>query len=381
MLLPQQTSTGLVASSSINPSDEIPIGPQIFPYGNPSIARSNIEPYIATDYRTNGTNNFENLYPTNNYRKNSISSKNQSKDAFQAIGYGTTQTPNYDSNSYKTIEFEKKEHNLINPNISTITNGYQLVTSYRPVSTTTYTPIVKTSYVPVTITTVDGVEINSSNSFFENSQISPNTVPLPAPVQVSDIPIPKPKPIPQASLVPFIYVPQPHSHYVSNYPIYDEESRRIRSYISTNPNHYENLVFDGNYFTSSYNPNGFVSTRTTNLGRNNSLNIGLNRSFNGFNTSNLSKVNTGLNTSFKGIKNGFNKYNSGFNSKLNTFNSNNGELSGLSKRLANNVNSGINNLGNNVSNEVNNFRNKVSNINNELNGSNNFTDNIRTKFN
>ena len=318
MIIPKQTSTGLIGTSTVNPLDEIPIGPQIFPYGNPSLARSSIEPYIATDYSANGTNFVENLSKSNSYGENSISSKNQLKDLYQSVGYGTTQSPNYDLHSHKTIDFENKGYNIANPNASSITTGYQLVTSYRPISTTTYTPIIKTSYVPVTVTTIDGIQINSSNSFFENSQISSNTVPLPAPIQVSDIPIPKPKPIPQASLVPFISV-QPQSHYVSNYPIYDEESRRVRSYLSIDPNFYQNLTLNANYNTLSYNPNGFGSTRGANLLKNNSLNMGLN-------TGSLNKVNTGLNTSFNGANNGFNKYNNDLNNRSNRFDSNNDEF-------------------------------------------------------
>ena len=106
----QPTSSGMVTHSAVNPTDEIPVGPQVYPYGTPQIAESNVNPYLSTTYQKAITaiptaTNVEVVQPV---------------AAVQEV----YQTP---------------------PVISRI--GYQKVVRYKPVTTTTLVPQVFTSYV------------------------------------------------------------------------------------------------------------------------------------------------------------------------------------------------------------------------------------------
>ena len=51
-----QGAAGMVAYSAANPQDEIPVGPQVFPYGNPQNIESQVEPYLASGYNAGATN-------------------------------------------------------------------------------------------------------------------------------------------------------------------------------------------------------------------------------------------------------------------------------------------------------------------------------------
>ena len=106
----QPTSSGLVTHSAVNPTDEIPVGPQVYPYGTPKLAESRVNPYLSTSYQKTITaiptaTNVEVVQPV---------------AAVQEV----YQTP---------------------PVISRI--GYQKVVRYKPVTTTTLVPQVFTSYV------------------------------------------------------------------------------------------------------------------------------------------------------------------------------------------------------------------------------------------
>ncbi len=106
----QPTSSGMVTHSAVNPTDEIPVGPQVYPYGTPKLAETNVNPYLSTTYQKAITaiptaTNVEVVQPV---------------AAVQEV----YQTP---------------------PVISRI--GYQKVVRYKPVTTTTLVPQVFTSYV------------------------------------------------------------------------------------------------------------------------------------------------------------------------------------------------------------------------------------------
>ena len=66
-------ASGMVAPSATNPFDEVPIGPQVFPFGTPSVNQSQINPYYATNYQTGQTAanvipSTEQVYPATNYK-------------------------------------------------------------------------------------------------------------------------------------------------------------------------------------------------------------------------------------------------------------------------------------------------------------------------
>ena len=50
MMASQITPTGMVTYSATNPLDQIPVGPQVFPFGAPTVDQSLVEPYQASVY-------------------------------------------------------------------------------------------------------------------------------------------------------------------------------------------------------------------------------------------------------------------------------------------------------------------------------------------
>ena len=172
-------SSGMVAASPTNPLDEIPIGPQVFPYGTPSLTQSQVEPYRATNYGKVSTVTTE-AYPSTVYQ----------------------------SNVQQVVEVPQVETVVVPSTIQTVTpvvqtsTQYQNVTRYKPVLKTSYVPRVVTNYVPMTVNSAVSPLVSTTGSVALNTS---------AYVQPSFIPS-----VPVAS----------SGHFVSNVPVYENDPRR-----------------------------------------------------------------------------------------------------------------------------------------------------------
>ena len=343
-MMSQYPSTGMVTTSPTNPLDEIPIGPQIFPYGTPTVAESRVEPYQSTNYQQGVTQiQSTDTYPSTTYQTlgdaTTYTSEYQTTDAIPLTNYGesvitnyqttevlpstnieTVQQGVYDLGAYQTTEYQ----NLVTPAVST---GYKTVVRYKPVTKTVYVPQVTTKYVPVPVDSETSGVINPAiptpNPIIQQSLTNPQTVPLPAPVQapaMSILPPPLAMPAPPA--------PMPgDTHFIKNYPIYENDPRRIAGSLAINPSTVQALN------------NANLSTSITPVGVVPSQGVGL-----GLNTGNLGGLNTGLNTTNLGGLNQLNNIGTG----LNTLGSVGTGLNNLGTGLNNlgSVDTGLNNLGN-----------------------------------
>ena len=198
-------SSGLVAPSATNPLDEVPIGPQVFPFGTPTAAQSQVNPYTATNYQAGQT------------AQNVIQSTTQ---AYPATAYQSSATQILDTGAYQTSEvipttyqnasvqqgvIDASAYNQLGEAVTasvgyqtvpttSLTNGYQTVVNYKPVTKTVMVPKVVTKYVPMPVNS--SVTGPMTNSMFQETPLPP------VPIGRGD-------------------------HYVSNYPIYENDPRRI----------------------------------------------------------------------------------------------------------------------------------------------------------
>ena len=157
-MMSQYPSTGMVTTSPTNPLEEIPIGPQIFPFGTPTVAESRVEPYQSTNYQqrvtqiqaigtypsttyqtlsdaTTYTSEYQttDIYPLTNYDE-SVITNYQTTEVLPSTNIETVQQGVYDLGTYQTT---------VTPAVST---GYKTVVRYKPVTKTVHVPQVTTKY-------------------------------------------------------------------------------------------------------------------------------------------------------------------------------------------------------------------------------------------
>ena len=123
------------------------------------------------------------------------------------------------------------------------------------------------------------------------------------------------------------------THFIKNYPIYENDPRRIASSLAINPSTIQALNLNNANLSTSITPVGVVSSQGVGLG---------------LNTGNLGELNTGLNTTNLG---GLNQLNN-IGTDLNTLGSVGIGLNNLGAGLNNlgNVDTGLNNLGTGLNN-------------------------------
>ena len=448
-----QYSSGMVTSNPTNPTDEIPIGPQVFPYGTPMTSESQVEPYLSTNYSNfnmgGATSSSLDAFPTTNslmYQNEQYNTpvetsltgaypatNYQNGTSYQTgdLGYGTygsttTNVGTYDLGAFQTSEYQINDYGT--PSFQSVsvptyqsTSGFKTVVRYKPVTKTIMVPQIVTNYVPVSINSgvqgsiIPGSEINpmvpTPNPITQQPLFQSKTAPLPAPVQAPAMPISLPTP--PTAPVP---APMPNytgGHFVSNYPIYENDPKRstILNSIAINPLNSLNastatlatsVPIGGNLAGNQLiNPaaaglaNVPLNTSITgvnpqlaglNTGLNNvnaginSLNAGLNTGLNaGLNTG-LNNLNTGINNLNSGLNAGISNLNSGLNANTNNLgglgsglNQVGTGLSALGSGLGNTVGNGLNTLGtgvNNIGNGLNTVNNLTSGVNNLTSGAN-----------
>ena len=237
-----QSAAGMVAYSAANPQDEIPVGPQVFPYGSPQNIESQVEPYLASGYNAGVTNEItaggnylvdnvqtsamttEYAQPEVQYQTSGLTTEYQTVNNQGTINYEYGETPvNYDVGAYQTQGYQEAAYQTINSPETQITNQYQTDVQYQPVVKTVMAPKVVTSYVASPVNdlgqTFTPPPVSTPNLEVQQPLPNPETVPLPAPIQAPFM-IPKPIPLPPAELT------IGNDHYVSNYPIYENDPRR-----------------------------------------------------------------------------------------------------------------------------------------------------------
>ena len=240
-----------------------------------------------------------------------------------------------------------------------LTTSYQEIAN--PVSTINYVSVPSTSYIPVSLANVQPLmSIAPQQSFVTPQTMMPVSQSMSMPVQQAD------------------------SHFVRNYPIYENDPRRI----AMNPGRASQLeaLIKGSYGYGA-TPGLGLTTAGGNLDdfalRSRALGLnGLNSS--GLNTG-LGGLNSGLNTGLGGLNTGLGGLNSSSNNGLglgglsNSINQLGTGLNGLGSTLNNTglskVGSGLNNLSSGL-NSVNNLTsgsNGLNNLSTAANGLNNLT--------
>ena len=169
--------SGTITHSATNPLDEIPVGPQQFPFGDPQSVQSDVEAYAASNYQTTPTSFSTQLPTTTDYQ-----TQFQDVSTYQSNEYPTTNYATSSSVQY-TQPVQEVNYNVTETPTTSVSTQYQTVTRYKPVT--------KTVYVPKTVTT-----------YTQGSGVQGgfNLLPLPPVV--------------------------PGEHFVSNYPIYENDPRR-----------------------------------------------------------------------------------------------------------------------------------------------------------
>lgn len=279
------SSKGMVTISHNNPLDEIPIGNQIFPYDTPTIEESQVGPYQTTDYLKGVSSRviqFSEAYPTSNYQIKSLNNTAgyQTTETYPLTNYKSpiitneyktnsaypltnkivktsTSQETYDLGNYKLPDNEIKQRDYTIVNVPTLSTTYKTVASYKPASRTIYTPRISTTYLSVPVTTpVDTTPINppipSPSPIVHQSLSSSQIVPLPAPVMAPLQPLAPqqyPKPIQVSILI------QDDSHYVSNYPIYENDPRKSEFISRRNQSIIDSLNLCNSIIITSAYPN------------------------------------------------------------------------------------------------------------------------------
>ena len=238
-MMSQYSPTGMVTTSASNPLDEIPIGPQVYPFGTPTVAESRVEPYQSTNYTQGTTTQIQtDAYPSTSYQTlGDLNTFTTSTDVFPLSNYDASALTQYQTtDTYPITNVETIQQGAIDLGttnyqyqtaISPVVNtGYKTVVRYKPVTKTVYVPKVVTKYVPAPADSGIPDTINplvpTPNPISQQPLSSSKTVPLPAPVQapaMSILPPPLTMPAPPA--------PMPGDpHFVNNYPIYENDPRR-----------------------------------------------------------------------------------------------------------------------------------------------------------
>ena len=206
----QMLPTGMVTSSATNPLDQVPVGPQVFPFGIPSVSQSIAEPYQASNYTT-GIKSLEastaTIIPQTTYQTletiPTYTSQIQTADAlnssalvqYQTVGVPAAVTQVQASEVYPLANISAVQYDLgaqaaalyQTPYITgyqyrtvmkpVVTTAYKSVVNYKPVATTRYVP--QTRLVPRIVNS--GIQ--------QPTDISTLTQVVPQPLAVSQAPL------------------------------------------------------------------------------------------------------------------------------------------------------------------------------------------------
>ena len=166
----QPTSSGMVTHSAVNPTDEIPVGPQVYPYGTPQIAESNVNPYLSTSYQKTITaiptaTNVEVVQPVTTVKEVAVATPvvQTPVAAVQEVAVATpvVQTP------VAVVQEVAVATPVVETPVAAVQQayqspllvsqiGYQKVMKYVPVAKTALVPRVTTSYATVPVGTIVG---------------------------------------------------------------------------------------------------------------------------------------------------------------------------------------------------------------------------------
>ena len=151
-------ASGMVTYSAANPLDEVPVGPQVFPYGTPQVTQSMVEPYAATNYASQLQTAEIGEYPSSSVLQDANIVQQNVLPAASNIEYvqGATPEITYDAGALQTGGLTYQAASA--PMTSGVTTSYQTVVRYKPVTRTVMTPRVTTKYVQVPVNT--GVQFN-----------------------------------------------------------------------------------------------------------------------------------------------------------------------------------------------------------------------------
>ncbi len=151
-------ASGMVTYSAANPLDEVPVGPQVFPYGTPQVTQSMVEPYAATNYASQLQTAEIGEYPSSSVLQDANIVQQNVLPAASNIQYvqGAAPEITYDAGALQTGGLTYQAASA--PMTSGVTTSYQTVVRYKPVTRTVMTPRVTTKYVQVPVNT--GAQFN-----------------------------------------------------------------------------------------------------------------------------------------------------------------------------------------------------------------------------
>ena len=237
MMASQITPTGMVAYSATNPLDQIPVGPQVFPFGAPTVDQSQVEPYQASVYSP-GIKSSQMQIPDSTYQSvgdaSNYMTQVQAVDSLPAANYDASAlAPQYqmaeaqpaaeavyDAGAYQTgVQYAEgyntgyQYRTVLKPVVKT---EYQTVVKYKPVTKTTLVPKVTTKYVPVAKTVANPAASTIGNLPQQSLALSQANPLAGSALQGSAL-------SPQTMAMPTVGA---DPHFVHNYPIYENDPRR-----------------------------------------------------------------------------------------------------------------------------------------------------------
>ena len=241
-------ASGMVTYSAANPLDEVPVGPQVFPYGTPQVTQSMVEPYAATNYASQLQTAEIGEYPSSSVLQDANIVQQNVLPAASNIQYvqGAAPEITYDAGALQTGGLTYQAASA--PMTSAVTTSYQTVVRYKPVTRTVMTPRVTTKYVQVPVNT--GAQFNPvgqsvlpvgqsvlpvGQSVLPVGQnlAASQGIPMVQGLQTSALGPVAPAMIPLSSgqLAQPLGVPpyNTSSHFVRNYPVY-EKDRTLRRF-------------------------------------------------------------------------------------------------------------------------------------------------------
>ena len=234
-------ASGMVTYSAANPLDEVPVGPQVFPYGTPQVTQSMVEPYAATNYASQLQTAEIGEYPSSSVLQDANIVQQNVLPAASNIQYvqGAAPEITYDAGALQTGGLTYQAASA--PMTSGVTTSYQTVVRYKPVTRTVMTPRVTTKYVQVPVNT--GAQFNpvGQSVLPVGQSVLPGVqnlaasqgIPMVQGLQTSALGPVAPAMIPLSSgqLAQPLGVPpyNTSSHFVRNYPVY-EKDRTLRRF-------------------------------------------------------------------------------------------------------------------------------------------------------
>ena len=234
-------ASGIVTYSAANPLDEVPVGPQVFPYGTPQVTQSMVEPYAATNYASQLQTAEIGEYQSSSVLQDANIVQQNVLPAASNIEYvqGATPEITYDAGALQTGGLTYQAASA--PMTSGVTTSYQTVVRYKPVTRTVMTPRVTTKYVQVPVNT--GAQFNpvGQSVLPVGQSVLPGVqnlaasqgIPMVQGLQTSAFGPVAPAMIPLSSgqLAQPLGVPpyNTSSHFVRNYPVY-ENDRTLRRF-------------------------------------------------------------------------------------------------------------------------------------------------------